>query len=90
MTLEHPTPVDTSQTLRFILGSGKEFEPVVARLANRSVWINLVADDKEEDLEHIATLSFYQTHPQAVWPELLENTSAEKIRVRPKPTVISI
>lgn len=83
--LKHTQPLDTSSALRFVLGSGKEFEPVIGRAwPEHSVWLNLVAGDRDDDLEHIGDcVRFIKRTLRRVWPELLEGHPDENIRVRP-------
>jgi glycine/D-amino acid oxidase-like deaminating enzyme len=85
MMLQHADLQATGE-IRFVLGSGKEFEPVLGRVVGtRSVWLNLVSSDQEEDVEHIGNcVRFIKRTLKRVWPELVDSAQSEKIQVRPQ------
>lgn len=85
MALQHEG-VQGSPELRFVLGSGKEFEPVLGRVTgSRSIWLNLVSSDREEELEHIGDcVRFIKRTLKRVWPELVDASRSEKIQIRPQ------
>jgi hypothetical protein len=86
MALKHKTPIEATNEIRFVLGSGKEFLPVVGKVwPTHSVWMNLVSSDTQEDLEHVGDcVRFIKRTLKRVWPELVEQTLEEKIRIRPQ------
>jgi hypothetical protein len=85
MMLQHADLQSTGE-IRFVLGSGKEFEPVMGRVnGNRSVWLTLVNADQEEDVEHIGDcVRFIKRTLKRVWPELIDSAQSEKIQIRPQ------
>jgi hypothetical protein len=86
LILNHKAPIETSNAIRFVLGSGKEFEPVIGRVwPSHSIWLNLVSSERDEDLEHVGDcVRFIKRTLKRVWPELLDGSTDEKIRVRPQ------
>lgn len=84
LALRH-APFETSTAVRFVLGTGKEFQPVVGRVWNdRSVWMNLVPSEQEEDLEYIGDcVRFMKRTLKRVWPELNDSIVEERLRIRP-------
>jgi glycine/D-amino acid oxidase-like deaminating enzyme len=85
MALQHEG-VEGTPEIRFVLGSGKEFEPVMGRVSgSRSIWMNLVPSDSEEDVEHIGNcVRFIKRTLKRVWPELIDALRSEKIQIRPQ------
>jgi hypothetical protein len=84
LTLTHKQPIESAPAVRFVLGTGKEFEPVVGRVwPNQSAWMIPVSYDQEEDMEHVGNcLRYMKRTLKRVWPELLDNVAEEKLRVR--------
>lgn len=82
----HHGGLESTPELRFVLGSGKEFEPIMGRVTgDRSIWLNLVSSEREEDVEHIGDcVRFIKRTLKRVWPELVDASHSEKIQVRPQ------
>lgn len=86
LSLRHRQPLQESPAMRFVLGTGKEFEPVIGRIwPTHSVWLNLVSSEREEDLEHLGDcVRFMRRTLKRVAPDLMNQVGDEKIRVRPQ------
>lgn len=86
LTLKHGRPIETLPAVRLVLGTGKEFQPVVGKVwPTHSVWLNLVSNEMQEDLEHVGDcVRYIKRTLKRVWPELIDQATEEKIRVRPQ------